>query len=157
MCSKISLMPEGHSLSKPKLIVSLIFMTVLVVGGIWVFSRNQLSATEMQNARIIEVRDGSILVEGSLFLSNGVSTMQEVEFLITPETKLTKTTLIMDLSIPSDQAYTPQKTNEQGNISDLTPRETINRIVASENIYNKQKAVAVEVIYRIYKYENKPE
>jgi len=153
-------MPEEHSFNKSKLFASLIFIVIVVIGGVWFFSRNQdsLSAYEMMSASVIEVKDGAILVEGMLTLSSGEKVKKQIEVVVTEETAITKTTLVADLSIsPEDQPYTPQRRTEEGNIADLGVGRHIDMLKSLDNMYKKTKVVAEEISYINFSYENKPE
>ena len=153
-------MPEEHSFNKSKLIASLFFIVIVVIGGVWFFSRNQdsLSAYEMMSASVIEVKDSTILVEGMLLLSSGEKVKKQIEVVVTEETAITKTTLVADLSISAeDQPYTPQRRTEGGNIADLRVGTHINMLKSLDNMYKETRVVAEEISYINFSYENKPE
>lgn len=153
-------MPEEHSFNKSKLFASIVFIVIVVIGGVWFFSRNQdsLSAYEMMSASVIEVKDNTILVEGMLTLSSGEKIKKQIEVVVTEETAITKTTLVADLSIsPEDQPYTPERRTEKGNIADLRVGTHINMLKSLDNMYKKTKVVAEEISYINFSYENKPE
>src|SRR3989338_9169480 len=153
-------MPEEHSFNKPKLLVSIAFVIIVVLGAIWFFSRDSssLSAHEMVGASIIEVKDNTILVEGMLTLSSGEKVKKQIEVVVTEETAITKTTLVADLSIsPEDQPYTPQRRTEGGNIADLRVGTHINMLKSLDNMYKETRVVAEEISYINFSYENKPE
>lgn len=153
-------MLEQPSFNKPKLLVSITFLIIVVLGIVWFSSRNpnSLSAHEMMSASVIEVKESTILVEGILLLSSGEKVKKQIEVVVTEETAITKTTLVADLSIsPEDQPYTPERRTEEGDITDLVVGRHISMLKSLDNMYKKTKVVAEEINYINFSYENKSE
>ncbi len=100
-----------------------------------------------------EVNGEKIKVAGFLDLSNGERKRATIEFIITPQTRLTNHTLLLGGHKPGEM-YTPQTTETPGSLADFVPNVRIDSIKARENLAKTPQAVATEVDYETFTFGN---
>lgn len=152
---KIKYMFLSSSSNKRTVVIGLAIVLVLVLGLILYYHlRDEPFIDVMYGGSIIEVKDNSIVVEGELVLPSG-RVNKTIEFVITPETVITKKVVIMDLSAKS--VYTPETRIESGKIPELRIKKSVDMVKSSKNLVTNSKVVAKEIGYSGFSYENKPQ
>jgi len=157
---KLEDMILGLSHNKKIVITVLVLVVAVACGFLWYRSllQEKYYTNEMYNATIIEMKDSSIVVDGTLSIPPPAPRInKKIEFLITPETIITKKVMIMDLSKSSNQPQTPETRIETGDISDLKIKKHIDVIRGAKNLVDNNKVVAEEIRYLKFIYENKPQ
>lgn len=135
-----------------KILVIITFALIAGVGFIFLSGKYlQKARYEMTGGTIKEVKNGSIVVDGSVRSLDPKNSLQEpktVEFTITSRTILKKSTISATIDqLKSGKPFHPETKITAGNISDLTIGIGIFRIESKDNLLSADKATADEINY----------
>jgi hypothetical protein len=151
-------------------IILIVILVLVFVALFYYFSPSditepQLSDPELSDSdflyemsgSITEVKTNSIIVEGTIKSSNPEDNYSEgqyiesIEFEITPETKFIKSEIVITAEqILSEEEFTPETRQKEGNMSDLASGVEIFWVKSKNNLYTDNRAIATEIHYFIY-------
>ncbi len=146
-----------------KIIIGLIAALALVIMLLTqprLFKKSETSNPDLTNfssemtGRIIEVKGDSIVVAGVVKSLDPSGIRQEdktVEFRITPQTVLRNNAIVITLEqVKSGKTFTPKTETRPGNTSQLTVDMRITKILSQENLFDSDRAIAIEINYATY-------
>lgn len=139
-----------------KILLLVFLLTVLILVLSWDRFFNQASAIYEMSGKIIEVKNGSIVVEGVVESSDPNISRQEnrtIEFKIIDETILKKNAIVITVAqINSGESFQPETRIRPGAISDLAVDMRVFKIESKDNLFIETKAVAAEINYLTYEF-----
>lgn len=134
-----------------------VVILALAATGIFalVYYQRDQAPTQVWGGKVIEVKDGSIVVEGVVrYVDQAKSDKQEtktIEFRISPGTILTnRVTKISREQAENGGRFYPQRENISGKIEDLKVGTAIHTITSPANLFRVKQTVAAEIIYTTY-------
>lgn len=135
-----------------KILVVIAFALVAGVGFMFLSGKYfQKARYEMIGGTIKEVKNGSIVVDGSVRSLDPKNSSQErktIEFIITSRTILKKSTISATIDqMKSGKPFHPETKITAGNISDLIIGMGIFKIESKDNLFSADKATAAEINY----------
>lgn len=142
-----------------------IFLLVVILVLAWLvtfFYKSELASnpTQIFGGKVIEVKSNSIVVEGAVVYSNqkasSVREVRTIEFEIKPDTTLiNKVTTATQEQVKSGKQFFPKREDVTGRFEDLKNNTSIYSITSSSNLFKVDRAVAEEVIYTTYEFEQR--
>ena len=132
--------------------LSIVIIVAVATGFFLLFSRQDSTPTQVWGGRIVEVKENSIVVDGTIIylgqVDSGRRETRIIEFRIKPETVLTKRVIyITREQIESRQQFTPERKDFAGSFGDFKAGVDIHSITSSANLFNANKATGDEIIY----------
>ncbi|GEM_PF-6607105 len=122
---------------------------------------NNLSTKEkfsdtMVGGKIIESKDNSIVIKGTVKASNqadfSLDETKTIEFIFTPETVIIKSELTRPVDVEEGKQFKPVVKEMSGDKTGLTLNKVVTNLHSVENLFKVDKATLVDIKYDEFKF-----
>lgn len=132
----------------------ILFIIILTI-AIWFLYKSSITDQEPEAAlhemagNIVEVKNGSIMVEGTVGSEN-----KTIEFVFDNRTVFKKMTIVItEEQFKSGESFQPETPITAGAVSELANGIRVLKITSKENLLTAGKASATEIYYLLYSYD----
>ena len=137
-----------------KNILLLVLMLVLAAAVFYVLQHGgKKDFSNQMSGQVGEVKEGALVVAGVVKSSDPKSNRRETKSILvtlTPKTTFRKTTLVIPPNLKPHQTFVPEPTTGPGAAADLVRGVAIIRLESRENLFETNKATAVDIQYEIF-------